>query len=106
MTQLTLNFTGYLARAARALVEVSADHLAAEAGMSHDELRDFERGNTSLSVDQATKLKGALEAHGAVFLYDGESGQGYGVRLKFSRTGSKRIDTWEGEGGPAAEDDV
>ncbi|NLA65021.1 MAG: XRE family transcriptional regulator [Leucobacter sp.] len=106
MSHHTSLFTGYLARAARALVEISAEHLAPEAGLTHDELRDFERGNTTLAVERAAALQAALEAHGAVFLADGEGGFGYGVRLKFSRTGSKRIDTWEGEGGPAAEDDV
>lgn len=106
MTQQTQKFTGYLARAARALVEVSADHLAAEAGLTHDALRDFERGNSMITSNEIAKLRAVLEAHGAVFLPDGEGGHGYGVRLKFSRIGSKRIDTWEGEGGPAAEDDV
>ena len=106
MTQHTLNFTGYLARAARALVEISADHLASEAGLTFDELRSFERGTASLSPAQENTLKVALEQHGALFLLDGPGGRGYGVRLKFSRVGSKRIDTWEGEGGPAAEDDV
>jgi hypothetical protein len=106
MTQHTLVFTGYLARAARALVEISAEHLAAEAGLTHDELRSFERGTTVLAAEQINPLKTALEQHGAVFLPDGQDGHGYGVRLKFSRVGSKRINTWEGEGGPAAEDDV
>ena len=106
MTTYTLNFTGYLARAARALIELSADHIAAESDMTIDELRSFERGTSSLPADQIDTLKSVLEQHGAVFLPDGEEAFGYGVRLKFSRVGSKRIDTWEGEGGPAAEDDV
>lgn len=106
MTQHTLNLTGYLARAARALVEVSADHLASEANLTHDQLRAFERGTASLSEAQLLELRVALERHGAIFLPDGPDGRGYGVQLKFSRVGSKRIDTWESEGGPAAEDDV
>lgn len=106
MTQHTLHFTGYLARAARALVELPAEHVAEESGMTIDELRDFERGNASLTKDQIDALMRSLESNGAIFLPDGQEGYGYGVRLKFSTVGSKRISTWEGEGGPAGEDDV
>ena len=54
-------------------------------------------------------LKDALESLGAVFIADDEAagaGTGVGVRLKFSAEKARRIDTWEGEGGPAYEDDV
>ena len=104
--QPTHTLTGSLARAARALIEISADIVAADAGMTHDDLRSFERGTLTIEDQQADALRRVLEEYGAVLLPDGEGGYGYGVRLKFSRLASKRIDTWEGEGGPAAEDDV
>lgn len=104
--QVTPMFTGSIARAARALAEVSADIVAAEAGMTHDDLRSYERGTHSLSPSQAAVLQRVLEGYGAVFLPDGEQGFGYGVRLKFSQAGSRRLETWESEGGPAADDDV
>lgn len=106
MTQHTLPFTGNLARAARALVETSPVDTAAAAGLTVDRLREFERGQAALPEAEAEALKAALERLGAVFLPDGPEGRGYGVRLKFSRIGTKRVETWEGEGGLAADDDV
>lgn len=106
MASYELHFTGHLARAARALVETSAEHTAAAAGLTHDQLREFERGNISLSDAECAALRAALERLGAMFLADGPSGRGYGVRLKFSRVGTKRVETWEDEGGLAGEDDV
>lgn len=106
MTQSTLPFTGHLARAARALVETSPGDTAAVAGLTIDRLREFERGRGTLQPEEADALKAALEGLGAVFLADGPGGRGYGVRLKFSVAGTKRLETWEGEGGLAADDDV
>ena len=106
MAEYTLHFTGSLARAARALVETSAEHTAEAAGITVEQLREFERGNTALSADDAAALRAALERLGAMFLVDGPKGRGHGVRLKFSRVGTKRVETWEGEGGLAADDDV
>ena len=106
MAKYTLHFTGHLARAARALVETSAADTAEVAGLTIDQLREFERGNAALSPEESAALRSALEQLGAMFLADGPNGRGYGVRLKFSRVGSKRVSTWEGEGGAAGEDDV
>ena len=42
---------------------------------------------------------------GVVFIEDDDHG-GYGVRRNFNTTKVKRLETWEGEGGPAYEDDI
>lgn len=98
-------FNGELARAARALVGVNALYVAREAGITRNELRDFEKGLHDLPDSTREQLREALQELGAVFLPDDETG-GYGVRLKFSRNKARQIDRWEGEGGPAAEDDA
>ena len=40
------------------------------------------------------------------FIADGEDGRGHGVRLKFSAAKVEKIESWEDEGGFAADDDV
>ncbi|MHB1101414.1 MAG: hypothetical protein ACYC0C_01260 [Devosia sp.] len=50
-------------------------------------------------------IKRSLENAGAMLLPEGR-GRGAGVRLKFGRQTVKRIEIWENEGGPTAEDDV
>ncbi|NUL46425.1 hypothetical protein F7P69_14650 [Cellulosimicrobium funkei] len=47
----------------------------------------------------------ALERLGALFIAEDEH-TGYGVRQKFNSVKAKRLETWEGEGGPAYEDDI
>ena len=37
---------------------------------------------------------------------DEEAGVGYGVRQKYNSRKTRRLDTWENEGGPALEDDI
>lgn len=106
MTKNTLVLTGSLARAARALVGVSAGVAARAAGLTRDELRDFEKHRTGLDAEKSTALQGALEGFGAVFLPDGHKGRGHGVRLKFSDEKTQRVQAWEDEGGRPAEDDV
>jgi len=102
----TIQLTGQLARAARALAGVSSTHTAAEAGFSGKRLRNFERGQGTLDSDQLAALRLVLENHGAVFIADGEGGRGHGVRLKFPAAKVEKIESWEGEGGFAADDDV
>lgn len=109
MTDQDFTLTGYLARAARALVETSATTTGARAGLTRAQVRDYERGRIHLTQEQLSGLKGALEELGAVFIADDEHpgvGSGVGVRLKFTAEKASRIETWEGEGGPAYEDDV
>ena len=103
------NLTGYLARAARALVETSATTTGQYANLTRAQVRDFERGHIDLTDGQKTALIHALEQLGAVFIADGEqpgAGDGAGVRLKFTTEKVRRIETWEDEGGPAYDDDV
>jgi transcriptional regulator with XRE-family HTH domain len=96
--------TGPQCRAARALVELSADQVASAAGVSPQVLRDFEEKRADLGEDVKRRLFGALEAAGAVFIP--ENGGGVGVRLKYSRRDVRGVNKWESEGGPVGEDDV
>ncbi len=106
MTTQPFLLTGQLARAARALSGISSSHTAAAAGISRNRLRDFEKGNAGLEDAELDALQTALERFGALFIADGADGRGHGVRLKFSATKVEKIETWEGEGGLAADDDV
>lgn len=96
--------TGPLSRAARALVELTREQLATECRLDAEAIRAFERGLGDLDKAQKAGLKTALEAAGAVFIP--ENGGGAGVRLKFTRSETKRISTLESEGGIVADDDV
>ncbi|NWN87434.1 MAG: hypothetical protein HLX51_02660 [Micrococcaceae bacterium] len=73
--------------------------------MEREDIRKFERGILGLPDEQQDAIRAVLIEHGALFLPDSQAG-GYGVRLKYSGSKAKQIDRWEGEGGPAAEDDV
>ena len=98
-------FNSNLARAGRALVGISTWYIADETGIEREDIRKFERGILSLPDEQQGAIRAVLIEHGALFLPDSQAG-GYGVRLKYSGSKAKQIDRWEGEGGPAAEDDV
>jgi len=96
--------TGPLSRAARALVELTRDQLAEQCGLDGAAIANYERGLSELDTAQKAGLQAALEAAGAVFIP--ENGGGVGVRLKFTRSETKRLSILEGEGGIAADDDV
>jgi transcriptional regulator with XRE-family HTH domain len=96
--------TGPLSRAARALVELTRDQLAEQCGLDGAAIANYERGLGELDTAQKAGLQAALEAAGAVFIP--ENGGGVGVRLKFTRSETKRLSILEGEGGIAADDDV
>lgn len=104
MTQQDV-FNSNLARAGRALVGISTWYIADETGIERKKIRKFERGIITLPEEQQEAIRDVLIAHGALFLPDSQAG-GYGVRLKFPSEKSRQIDRWEGEGGPAGEDDV
>lgn len=91
-------------RAARALIDWSIEQLASETGLSVDQIAAFERGDP-LGAATVALISRALGEGGASFLAE-RRGRGAGVRLKFGRQLTKRIDIWENEGGPAAEDDI
>ncbi len=96
--------TGPQCRAARALVELSAEQVAGEAGVSAQVIRDFECRRADPGEEVVRRLFVALEAAGAVFIP--ENGGGVGVRLKYSRRDVRGVNKWESEGGPVGEDDV
>lgn len=94
-----------MARAARALTQVSYSVVARAAELEPDRLQAFERGHGTLDADESHRLREALERFGALFIADDDHA-GYGVRQKFNSVKAKRLETWEGEGGPAYEDDI
>lgn len=97
--------TSDLARAGRALAQVSLDDVAQLSQIARDRLRRFERGRTSLAADETHDLRHALEEFGVIFLTEDDDA-GYGVRQKYNSRKTRRLDTWENEGGPAYEDDI
>jgi transcriptional regulator with XRE-family HTH domain len=67
-------------RAARAMIGLSVEELAAESGLSINEIETIERGGTA----GAERLRQCLENRGIVFLAAGEddAGVGPGIRLR------------------------
>ncbi|MBB6468326.1 XRE family transcriptional regulator [Aminobacter carboxidus] len=97
--------TGAMCKAARALVEISRQRLAVASSVDEADIEAFERKISIPDDDARGALQAALERYGAVFIPE-DGGNGAGVRLKFSRSVTKRLSMLEGEGGPAASDDV
>lgn len=91
-------------RAARALIDWSVDRLVEATGLSAEQIAAFEQGG-DITPETGAQITQALEEGGAMFVREGR-GRGAGVRLKFGRQTTKRIDIWENEGGQAAEDDI
>ncbi len=96
--------TGPQCRAARALVEWSMEQVARRAGLDVKVIADFEARVTDPGDIAKTRVCEALEEGGAVFIP--ENGGGVGVRLKYARRDVRAVNKWEGEGGPAGDDDV
>lgn len=94
-----------LARAGRALTQVSCKVIGKAAGLEKEQVRNLEKGNAPLSPEDNERLRRALEEHGVVFQAEDDHG-GYGVRRKYNSSKIQRLETWEGEGGPVSEDDV
>lgn len=94
-----------LARAARALAQVSARAVANAAELTTQQVRDFEHGRTALDSDSTRRIRRALEGFGVIFIAE-DDGFGAGVRKKFNSLKVRRIETWENEGGPSADDDI
>lgn len=97
--------TGSICKAARALIEVSRSRLAENSNVDEAVIEMFERNIDAPSDDAIASLQAALEELGAVFIAE-EGSSGAGVRLKFSRSVTKRLGNLENEGGPPAKDDV
>lgn len=96
--------TGPLCRAARALVEIDLPGLATVCGLDANVIDAFERKLGQPDAETMKRLKKALEELGAVFIP--EDTRGAGVRLKFTQSERKRLQTLEGEGGIVRADDV
>ena len=96
--------TGPLCRAARALVEIDLPALASVCGLDADAIDRFERGLGTPDEDAMQRIRDTLEELGAVFI--AEDTRGVGVRLKFTASERKRLQTLEGEGGIVRPDDV
>lgn len=96
--------TGRQCRAAGALVEWTRELLARNADVDVAVIEAFERKLGDPVSDDRRKLERALIDGGALFI--AENGGGVGVRLKFSRSDTRRISTLGGEGGTVAMDDV
>ncbi|TKT79977.1 helix-turn-helix transcriptional regulator [Aquamicrobium sp. LC103] len=97
--------TGPICKAARAIVEVSRSKLAENSNVDGAVIEMFERGIDTPSDETIASLQAALEELGAIFIPE-EGSNGAGVRLKFSRSVTKRLGNLENEGGPSAKDDV
>jgi predicted transcriptional regulator len=97
--------TGPLCKAARALVEINRPRLAEKSGSPEDIIAEFEDGAITPPEATIEAIVKTLEDFGAMFV-PASGALGAGVRLKFSRSVTKRIDILENEGGPARPDDV
>lgn len=97
--------SGPLCAAARALVGISRPSLAKNLGIPEEVIKAFEAGINDPDETTIQLLKSKLEELGAAFIPDSKT-MGVGVRLKFSRSITKRLATWENEGGPSRNDDV
>ena len=91
-------------RAARALIEWSAEQLAEVSAVDLRTIADFERRFRRPATETLRQLRKSLEDGGVQFI--AENGGGAGVRLKFSRREVGAINRWEGEGGSTGEDDI
>lgn len=97
--------TGPICKAARAIVEISRSRLAQASNIDEQVIEAFERKISTPDEDTLLALQAALENLGAAFIAE-EGANGAGVRLKFSRSVTRRLSALEGEGGPVASDDV
>lgn len=94
-----------LARAARALTQVSVEEVSEAASLEPTRVRAFEGRGIPLAPESNKKLRAALEEFGAAFFAEDEQG-GYGVRRKYNSANTRQLTRWEAEGGSAYEDDI
>jgi len=102
----TTDISGRQFAAARALLRMSSDRLAALTGLDAAAILAVEASKVQPAGPDnvVNSMHAALEDHGIRFIPD--NGGGEGVRLKFSRSEARRLATLEGEGGIVADDDV
>lgn len=103
----TIQVSGRVIAAARALAGVSQANFAAACGLPEDTLCRLEAGGSawvSSEADVEAVLRG-LDHYGVVII-DEADGMGAGVRLKFTRSDVRQIARLEGEGGMIGSDDA
>ncbi len=105
MERYSAPLTPDLARAARALTQVSVEAISQQASLDPDQVRDFEHRGIPVDIDTNNRLRAALEEFGVVFVAEDDHG-GYGVRRKHTASKMRGLRRWEDEGGPAYEDDI
>lgn len=104
MRVLPQDLTPGLARAGRALAQINSLVISEEAGLTRQQVRDYEKRVGSLTLDEKTRLQKTLESYGVVFIAE-EENLGHGVRKRHDASKARQLKRWEDEGGRAAEDD-
>ena len=91
-------------RAARAMIDWSAERLSQASSVDLQTLRNFEARFRRLDEKTLRRLRITLEAAGVMFVP--ENGRGAGVRFKFNTKEVRAIKRWEAEGGTAGDDAI
>ena len=91
-------------RAARAMLEWSAERLSQASAVDLQTLRNFEVRFRRPDEKVLRRLRITLEAAGVMFVP--ENGRGAGVRFKFNMREVRAIKRWEAEGGTAGDDAI
>ena len=91
-------------RAARAMIEWSAERLSQASATDLQTIRNFEARFRRPDEKTLRRLRITLEAAGVMFVP--ENGRGAGVRFKFNTKEVRAIKRWEAEGGTAGEDAI
>jgi hypothetical protein len=104
MPNVTSILTAAQCRAARAMVEWSAERLSQVSAIDLHTIRNFEARFTRPSETTLRCIRITLEQAGVMFVP--ENGRGAGVRFKFNTREVRAIKRWEAEGGRAGEDAI
>ena len=104
MRVLPQDLTPGLARAGRALAQINSLIISEEAGLTRQQVRDFEKRVGSLTLDEKTRLQKTLESYGVVFIAE-EDQIGHGVRKRQTASKTRQLKRWEDEGGQPGEND-
>jgi hypothetical protein len=91
-------------RAARAMVEWSAERLSQASAIDLRTIQDFEARFLRPDERSLRRLRIALEEAGLTFIP--EQRRGAGVRFKFNSREVRAIRRWEAEGGTVGEDAI
>lgn len=105
MRVLPQDLTPGLARAGRALAQINSLIISEEAGLTRQQVRDFEKRVGSLTLDEKTRLQRTLENYGVVFIAE-EEGIGHGVRKRHTASKTRQLKRWEDEGGSSSDVDL